>query len=54
MTLRVCGMFLSLLLIGMDVAAAQVRQVTGRVTSSQTGEGLSEATIAVTGTRIVA
>ncbi|HZA93281.1 MAG TPA: carboxypeptidase-like regulatory domain-containing protein, partial [Gemmatimonadales bacterium] len=54
MTLRVCGMFLSLLLIGVDVAAAQVRQVTGRVTSSQTGEGLSEATIAVTGTLIVA
>ena len=54
MTLRACGMFLPLLLIGVDVAAAQVRQVTGRVTSSQTGEGLSEATIAVTGTRIVA
>ncbi len=54
MTLRVCGMFLSLLLIGVELAAAQVRQVTGRVTNSESGEGLPEATIAVTGTRIVA
>ncbi len=35
-------------------AAAQVRQVSGRVTNAQTGEGIPEATIAVTGTRIVA
>jgi TonB-linked SusC/RagA family outer membrane protein len=35
-------------------ATAQVRQVTGTVTNSQTGEGLAEATIAVQGTRIVA
>jgi len=54
MTLRVCGMFLSLLLIGVDVVAGQVRQVTGRVTNSESGEGLPEATISVTGTRIVA
>src|SRR5687768_12158130 len=54
MTLRVCGMFLSLLLLGVQLAAAQVRQVTGRVTNSESGEGLPEATISVTGTRIVA
>ena len=35
-------------------AAAQVRQIAGRVTNAQTGEGVPEATIAVTGTRIVA
>jgi TonB-dependent starch-binding outer membrane protein SusC len=35
-------------------AAAQVRQVTGTVTNSQTGQGVAEATIAVQGTRIVA
>jgi TonB-linked SusC/RagA family outer membrane protein len=35
-------------------AAAQVRQVTGSVTNSQTGQGVAEATIAVQGTRIVA
>ncbi len=35
-------------------ASAQVRQVSGRVTNAQTGEGVPEATIAVTGTRIVA
>jgi TonB-linked SusC/RagA family outer membrane protein len=35
-------------------AAAQVRQVSGRVTNAQTGEGIPDATIAVTGTRIVA
>jgi TonB-linked SusC/RagA family outer membrane protein len=34
-------------------ASAQVRQVTGTVTNSQTGQGISEATIAVQGTRIV-
>ena len=35
-------------------ASAQVRQVTGQVTNAQTGDGLSEATVAVVGTRIVA
>jgi TonB-linked SusC/RagA family outer membrane protein len=35
-------------------AAAQVRQVAGTVTNSQTGQGVAEATIAVQGTRIVA
>ncbi len=34
--------------------AAQVRQVSGRVTNSQTGEGVAEGTVSVTGTRIIA
>ena len=54
MALRVCGTLLSLLLLSGQLAAAQIRQVTGRVTNSQTGEGLPDATVAVTGTRIVA
>jgi TonB-linked SusC/RagA family outer membrane protein len=54
MTLRVWGSFFSLCLLSVLPAAAQVRQVTGRVTNAQTGQGLAEATIAVTGTGIVA
>ena len=53
MALRVCGTFLLLSLLSVQVVAAQVRQVTGRVTNASTGQGLSEATISVTGTRIV-
>ena len=53
MTLRVCGTFLSLFLLSVQLAAAQVRQVTGRVTNSQTEQGLAGATIAVNGTGIV-
>ena len=53
MALRVCGMFLSLFILSVQLAAAQVRQVTGRVTNASTGQGLPEATISVTGTRIV-
>ncbi len=53
MTLRVCGMFLSLLILSTQMAAAQVRQVTGRVTNSQTDQGLPGATVAVNGTSIV-
>ena len=53
MALRVCGTFLSLLLLSVQLAAAQVRQVTGRVTNSQSDQGLGGATIAVTGTGIV-
>ena len=34
--------------------SAQVRQITGRVTNPQTGQGVPEATVAVTGTQIVA
>jgi TonB-linked SusC/RagA family outer membrane protein len=54
MALRVCGTFLSLLLLGAPSLAAQVRQVTGRVTNANTGQGLPEATVSVSGTRIVA
>jgi TonB-linked SusC/RagA family outer membrane protein len=48
------GMVLALGTLMASSAAAQVRQVTGTVTNSQTGEGVAEATIAVQGTRIVA
>src|SRR5688500_10714713 len=54
MALRVCGIFLSLLLLSVQLLAAQVRQVSGRVTNSQTQQGLAGATIAVSGTGIVA
>jgi TonB-linked SusC/RagA family outer membrane protein len=54
MTLRVCGMFLSLLLLGVQLAAAQVRQISGRVTNTQTQQGVAGATVAVSGTAIVA
>jgi TonB-linked SusC/RagA family outer membrane protein len=54
MTLRVWGISLSLCLLVVQLTAAQVRQVSGRVTNAQTGEGLSEATVAVSGTGIVA
>ena len=54
MALRVCGTFLSLLLLSVSLAAAQVRQVSGRVTNSQTEQGLGGATVAVSGTAIVA
>ena len=53
MTLRVCGTFLLLLLLSVQLVTAQVRQVTGRVINASTGQGLPEATISVTGTRIV-
>jgi TonB-dependent SusC/RagA subfamily outer membrane receptor len=54
MTMRACGTSLLLSLLYVSLAAAQVRQVTGRVTNSQTQEGLADATVAVTGTGIVA
>ncbi|MGH7510660.1 MAG: SusC/RagA family TonB-linked outer membrane protein [Gemmatimonadales bacterium] len=54
MALRVFGMFLSLFILSVQLVTAQVRQVTGRVTNAQTGQGLPEATVAVSGTRIVA
>jgi TonB-linked SusC/RagA family outer membrane protein len=54
MALRVCGTFLSLLLLSVQVVAAQVRQISGRVTNSQTEQGLAGATVAVSGTGIVA
>jgi hypothetical protein len=54
MTLRVCGIFFSFCFLSVQVAGAQVRQVSGRVTNAETGQGLSEATVSVSGTRIVA
>src|SRR5712691_8954919 len=55
MTQRALGILFSLTigLVGVPSISAQVRQVTGRVTNSQTEQGLGEATIAVEGTRIV-
>ncbi len=55
MTQRALGILFSLTigLAGVPSISAQVRQVTGRVTNSQTEQGLGEATIAVEGTRIV-
>src|SRR5512145_869150 len=54
MALRVCGTFLSLFLLSVQLVGAQVRQVSGRVTNAQTQEGLAGATVAVSGTGIVA
>ena len=54
MTRRWWGMVIVLGTLVPPAAAAQVRQVTGTVTNSQTGQGVAEATIAVQGTRIVA
>jgi TonB-dependent starch-binding outer membrane protein SusC len=48
------GMVIALGTLVSPSAAAQVRQVAGTVTNSQTGQGIAEATIAVQGTRIVA
>ena len=53
MALRLCGTFISLFLLSVQLAAAQVRQVTGRVTNVQTDDGVGEATVAVVGTGIV-
>jgi TonB-linked SusC/RagA family outer membrane protein len=54
MALRVWGTFLSLFFLSVHLVAAQGRQVTGRVTNAETGQGLADATVAVDGTRIVA
>ena len=54
MTLRVWGIFFSFCLLSVQVAAAQVRQITGRITNAQTEQGVSAATVAVLGTQIVA
>jgi TonB-linked SusC/RagA family outer membrane protein len=48
------GMVLALGTLVAPSAVAQVRQVSGTVTNSQTGQGIAEATISVQGTRIVA
>jgi TonB-dependent starch-binding outer membrane protein SusC len=54
MALRVCGTSVLFTLLSAQLLGAQVRQINGRVTNASTGEGLSEATIAVNGTSIVA
>jgi TonB-linked SusC/RagA family outer membrane protein len=54
MTLRVWGMSFSLCLLSVQLGVAQVRQISGRVTNAATGQGLAEATVAVSGTRILA
>jgi TonB-dependent starch-binding outer membrane protein SusC len=54
MTQRLCGVVVFLLLLTAGTAESQVRQISGRVTNAQTEQGLSEATIAVLGTEIVA
>jgi TonB-dependent starch-binding outer membrane protein SusC len=54
MTQRMWGVFVSLCLLGFSVASAQVRQVTGKVTNATTSAGVSEATLSVIGTEIVA
>jgi TonB-dependent starch-binding outer membrane protein SusC len=51
---RMCGIATLLLLLAAGTGAAQVRQITGRVINQGTEQGLSEATIAVLGTQIVA
>ncbi|MBA2457954.1 MAG: TonB-dependent receptor plug domain-containing protein, partial [Gemmatimonadales bacterium] len=48
------GVSFALALTVTPSVSAQVRQVTGRVTNAETGQGVPEATVAVTGTRIVA
>jgi len=54
MALRVCGTALLFSLFSAQFAAGQVRQISGRVTNTQTQEGIPAATVAVTGTGIVA
>jgi TonB-linked SusC/RagA family outer membrane protein len=54
MTLRVWGMPLLLSILCVQVSAAQVRQISGRITNSQTEQGVPDATVAVLGTQIVA
>jgi TonB-dependent starch-binding outer membrane protein SusC len=54
MTLRVCGTSLLFSLLTAQLAVAQVRQVTGRVTNETTSHGPPESTISVVGTGIVA
>jgi TonB-linked SusC/RagA family outer membrane protein len=54
MAQRAFGIVLSLCLLTVGVVSAQVRQITGRVTNAQTEQGVSDVTIAVLGTQIVA
>ncbi|HEV7366173.1 MAG TPA: SusC/RagA family TonB-linked outer membrane protein [Gemmatimonadales bacterium] len=54
MTQRVWGIFFSFCFLSVQLAAAQVRQITGKVTNASTKQELPEATVAVSGTGIVA
>ena len=56
MAQRVLGVVVSLFLLGFGVRAgeAQVREISGQITNSQTEQGVTEATIALVGTQIVA
>src|SRR4029077_5217700 len=56
MAQRMVGVVASLLplAVGVQAGNAQVRQISGRITNAQTEQGVSEATIAVLGTQIVA
>jgi TonB-dependent starch-binding outer membrane protein SusC len=46
------GGCVALLVAGVPAVSAQVREVSGRVTNEQTGQGVSEAVVSVEGTRI--
>jgi TonB-linked SusC/RagA family outer membrane protein len=48
------ALVLLLFVLGVQAGHAQVRQITGRITNAQTEQGVSEATVAVLGTQIVA
>ena len=54
MTLRVCGTAGLFLILSVQLGAGQVRQISGRVTNTQTQQGVAGATVAVSGTAIVA
>jgi TonB-dependent starch-binding outer membrane protein SusC len=54
MTHRWLGMVLALGTLVSSSAAAQVRQVAGTVTNSETGQGVTEAVVSVEGSRITA
>ena len=54
MALRVCGTSVLFSLLSAQLAVGQVRQISGRVTNSQTQGGVPEATVSVSGTSIVA
>ncbi|MEO7477267.1 MAG: carboxypeptidase-like regulatory domain-containing protein, partial [Gemmatimonadales bacterium] len=54
MAQRMCGLAIAFLLLVASRGEAQVRQINGRITNSQTEQGLPDATIAVLGTQIVA
>src|SRR5690348_14988712 len=55
MAQRLCAaiIFVLLLALGVPPAHAQVQQITGRITTAQTEQGVPEATVAVLGTEIV-